>query len=88
MSTPSPLDALACGTFVISDKIPSAETLFEGNVITYENAEDLNEKIKYYLSHDEERRMIAEKGKEIVLKNHTFDNRVDTIIDSLKNLLI
>ena len=72
----------------ISDKIPSAETLFEGNVITYENAEDLNEKIKYYLSHDEERRMIAEKGKEIVLKNHTFDNRVDTIIDSLKNLLI
>ena len=48
----------------------------------------LNEKIKYYLSHDEERRMIAEKGKEIVLKNHTFDNRVDTIIDSLKNLLI
>ena len=81
-------DALACGTFVISDKIPSAETLFEGNVITYENAEDLNEKIKYYLSHDEERRMIAEKGKEIVLKNHTFDNRVDTIIDSLKNLLI
>ena len=57
-------------------------------MITYENAEDLNEKIKYYLSHDEERRMIAEKGKEIVLKNHTFDNRVDTIIDSLKNLLI
>ena len=79
-------DALACGTFVISDKIPSAETLFEGTVITYDDVDDLNKKLEYYLAHDEEREKIAERGKELVLNNHTFDNRVETIIDCLKNL--
>ena len=79
-------DALACGTFVISDKIPSAETLFEGNIVTYDDADDLNKKIEYYLTHEEERKEKAQKGREIVLKNHTFDNRVDTIINSLKDM--
>ncbi|WP_292884671.1 glycosyltransferase [Methanobrevibacter sp. UBA212] len=79
-------DALACGTFVISDKIPSAETLFEGNVVTYDGVDDLNSKLEYYLTHDEERIKIAEKGKKIVLKNHTFDNRADEILSELKNL--
>jgi glycosyltransferase involved in cell wall biosynthesis len=78
-------DALACGTFVISDKIPSAETLFEGNIVTYEGVEDLNNKIEYYLTNENERKQKAQKGKQIVLKNHTFDNRVNTILDSLKN---
>lgn len=80
-------DALACGTFVISDKIPSAETLFEGSVVTYEGVDYLNSKLEYYLNHDEERIKIAEKGKKIVLKNHTFDNRVDEILSELKNLI-
>ena len=79
-------DALACGTFVISDKISSAETLFEGNIVTYDDVNDLNNKIIYYLTHEDERKEKAQKGREIVLNNHTFDNRVDTIIDSLKNL--
>lgn len=79
-------DALACGTFVISDKIPSAKTIFEDTIITYEDADDLDKKLEYYLAHDEERRAIAERGKELVLNYHTFDNRVDSILDSLKNL--
>lgn len=79
-------DALACGAFVISDKIPSAETLFEGNIVTYEDADDLKNKIEYYLSNEHERKEKAQKGKEIVLKYHTFDNRVDTILDCLKNM--
>lgn len=79
-------DALACGTFVISDKIPSAETLFKGNIVTYEGLEDLNSKVEYYLTHEEERQKIANKGKEIVLKYHTFDTRVDYILECLKEM--
>ncbi|WP_407423836.1 glycosyltransferase [Methanobrevibacter sp.] len=79
-------DALACGTFVISDKIPSADTLFEGSIVTYDGVEDLNEKIDYYLTHEEERLKLAEKGKKIVLENHTFDDRVNEILDALKKL--
>ena len=79
-------DALACGTFVISDKIPSADTLFEGSIVTYDGVEDLNDKINYYMSHDEKRTKLAEKGREIVLKNHTFDDRVKKILSCLKNI--
>ena len=79
-------DALACGAFVISDKIPSAETLFDGNIVTYDNSDDLNDKLEYYLNHDEERIRMAQKGREIVLKYHTFDNRANTIVESIKNL--
>ena len=79
-------DALACGAFVISDEIPSAESLFEGNIVTYENSEDLNNKISYYLAHEDERIQKAKKGQEIVLNNHTFDNRVDSILNCLKEL--
>lgn len=77
-------DALACETFIISDKIPSADTLFEGSIVTYDTVEDLNKKIDYYLTHKDERIKIAKKGREIVLKNHTFDNRVSEILSFLK----
>lgn len=79
-------DALACGTFVISDKIPSANTLFKGSIVTYDNVDDLNEKVNYYLDHEEERNKLAKKGQKIVLENHTFDIRVQEILSSLKKL--
>lgn len=78
-------DALACGTFVISDEIDSAKTIFEDNIITYTNSEDLEKKLDYYLSHNEERELIAKKGQDLVLKNHTFDIRVDEILKTLEN---
>ena len=77
-------DALSCGAFVISDNIPSAETLFEGGIITYEDENDLDNKINYYLTHEDERVEIAKKGQRIVLENHTFDNRIQKIIEILK----
>ena len=36
--------------------------------------------------YEEKRKMMAKKGKELVLKNHTFDNRVETILEDLNNL--
>lgn len=77
-------DALSCGTFVISDDIPSANTLFEGTIVTYNDVEDLNKKIDYYLTHEDERIEIAKKGQKIVLENHTFDHRIKKILSVLK----
>ena len=77
-------DALSCGAFVISDNIPSAKDLFKGSIVTYNNVEELNKKIKFYLTHEEERRKIAKKGQKIVLENHTFDHRIKKILSVLK----
>lgn len=80
-------DALACETLIISDKVPSID-LFEGAVITYDDVDDLNEKIKYYLNNEEERKLKAKKGREIVIENHTFQKRVDYILNCLKEMKI
>lgn len=78
-------DALACKTFVISDDVNSIHNLFNGNVVTYNNPQELDEKLSYYLTHDYERETMANNGYQIVLKNHTFDNRVSEILDIIKN---
>ena len=79
-------DALLSGAFVISDEIPSAKTIFKDSIVTYNGAEDLENKIDYYLSNPGEREKKIKKGREIILKNHTFDNRVDYVVKSLKKL--
>lgn len=79
-------DALACGAFIISDDIPSANDLFKNNIVTYKDSKDLDEKIEFYLNHKSERDKKRKAGREIVLANHTFDNRADEIIETLKNI--
>lgn len=80
-------DALAVGAFVISDHMPEIDSTFDGAVVTYHDAEDLKEKVDYYLEHDEEREKLAQKGKKIVLAGHTFSARCRHIIDTIeKNL--
>ena len=78
-------DALACGAFVISDDIPAAKELFEGNIVTYNSIDELDNKINYYLNNKKERESIARKGQKIVLENHTFDNRANEILNTLCN---
>ncbi len=73
-------DVLSVGGFVISDHLPVIDELFNGCVVMYETRDDLNEKIKYYLSHDEERKELGRKGQEIVMAHHTFDMRAKEII--------
>lgn len=79
-------DALACGAFIISDDIPSANDLFENNIVTYNSPEDLDKKISFYLNNEFERDKKRKAGRNIVLSKHTFDNRADDIIETLKNI--
>lgn len=79
-------DALAVGAFVISDEIPELDALFEGNVVTYHDREDLKEKIDYYMTHDEEREKKAKAGQQIVLKAHTFRDRVKDMVEVFDKL--
>lgn len=80
-------DALACETLIISDKVDSLE-LFEGAVITYDDVDDLNNKLKFYLGHDDERKSKVKLGRKIVLENHTFEKRVEYIINCLTKIQI
>ncbi len=45
-------------------------------IISYENADDLVEKLHHYLEHDEERRTIALRGYQRVMKDHRIRQRM------------
>jgi glycosyltransferase involved in cell wall biosynthesis len=73
-------DALACGAFVVSDRVPGIEDEFAGGLVTYGDATDLEAVIEHYLGHPGEREQLAARGREMVLARHTFALRVDAII--------
>ena len=50
-------------------------------IVVYENKQDAIEKAAYYLAHEDERRRIAEAGKQRVLKDHTVGSRVAYMLD-------
>jgi spore maturation protein CgeB len=45
-------------------------------VETYSTLDELVSKATYYLNHEPEALEIAERGREVVLKNHTISGRV------------
>lgn len=51
----------------------------------YYSEEDLGEKIKYYLENEKEREEIAKRVFDYIFQNHTYDNRAQLIIDSVKS---
>jgi spore maturation protein CgeB len=78
----------ASGGFQISDYVPGMECYFKLNkeIVVAKNRDEWFSKIDYYLSHDKERRIIQKNGTESVLKNHTYQNRVDQIVSLYENL--
>lgn len=76
-------DIMGCGGFLISNYQEDFLEYFEENedFVIYYGYEDLIEKIKFYLSHDEERERIARNGHYKVSKEHTYLQRVGQILE-------
>ncbi len=73
----------ACGTMMIAPRTPELEKFFTDGkeAVYYDSPEGLLRKIKYYLSHDEERMHIAEAGRDRCVRDgHDERNRVAQII--------
>lgn len=49
-------------------------------VIVWKTFEELGEKIRYYLNHEDERRRIAEAGERLAIERHSFQARVDELM--------
>ncbi len=79
-------DALASGGFVISDDVMGMDAEFDGGVVTYRTADDLHDRIRYFLEHPDERREIADRGRAAVLARHTFAHRAGVIRGTMDEL--
>lgn len=80
------MDIMGAGGFVLTSYCEETAELFEDDkeIAMFRTPEELVEKADYYLTHDKERKRIAERGYEKVLKRYTYENKMQEIIEWLK----
>lgn len=76
-------ESMATGSFLLTNDIPTLGKLFQDgkHLATYKTLDELVEKGKYYLEHEEEREKIALEGQKEVLSHHTYAHRIQKIFD-------
>ena len=76
-------DIMGAGGFLLTSYQPDMEFFFTAgkDYVYYESKEDLLQKIDYYLTHESERKEIAENAREKIAEAHTFDHRLREILD-------
>lgn len=79
-------EALSTGSFLLTNWLPTLGELFEDgkHLVTYKTYDEMVEKAKYYLEHEEEREKIAKAGYEEFIKNHTYKHRVEKILSMIQ----
>ena len=78
-------DILACGGFLLTNFQSEIPEYFEigTDLETYASEEELLEKCQYYLTHEEERKQIAENGYRKVKEFHSLEQRLAEMMDLL-----
>jgi len=80
-------EALASGSMLLTDRLGPESGLSQlysdgEDLIQYDES-NLDGLVRYYLDHDREREEIAAHGKATVLAHHTYDHRVDQLLDEV-----
>ncbi|MBN2571054.1 MAG: glycosyltransferase [Ignavibacteriales bacterium] len=86
-ASPRVYEVLACEALLLVDNQPDVLALFEDreHLVVFRSEQELQNLAKYYLENETERKQIAKKGKEFVLKKHTFKHRVKEILTIIEN---
>lgn len=77
------LDIMGSGGFLLSNYQPEYDEFFAPgeDYVFYEDYYDLEEKVEYYLSHENERREVAENGCRKVREEHNYRGRLQMIME-------
>ncbi|TIH12117.1 hypothetical protein D0S45_19105 [Marinifilum sp. JC120] len=79
---PRTFELAACGAFQLVDKRSlMSEAFDEGELAHFDSLEDLDQKIGHYLAHPKEREEFIERARARVLKDHTYEVRMQSLID-------
>lgn len=79
-------DGPACGALVFNEAEgeETREVFQDGVHCVYYNAENLEERLDYYLTHDAERECIVAAGRKLVLEQHTESAHINTLFALLE----
>jgi spore maturation protein CgeB len=75
---------LACNKF---DRVYDDIIEEDKHCIMFDSVDQLQDKVRYYLNHDDERMQIVENAKEHALGNHTWDHRAQKINNVLTGIM-
>jgi spore maturation protein CgeB len=78
-------EVLAAGGFELVDNVAGLEENFEvgREIVSYTSPAHFRELADHYLAHDDERRAISERGRARVLRDHTYNERLKTILRTM-----
>jgi hypothetical protein len=76
-------EATGVGTLLVTDWKENLHEMFEPGkeVIAYRSPEECAELIQYYSEHEREREEIARAGQQRTLSEHTYQNRMQELLD-------
>jgi spore maturation protein CgeB len=75
-------EVTACGGFLLTAKAPHLERYFTPGVeiATFADRDEMVEKARHHLAHDDERRAIAARGRARCLREHTWRRRLTELL--------
>jgi len=82
-------EATGVGTLLITDWKENLHEMFEPGkeVVAYRTPEECAELIQYYLEHHKERETIARAGQQRTLREHTYSQRMQELVDIVQKYL-
>lgn len=77
------LDIMGAGGFVMTNYCAETAELFveDREIVMFKDLKELLDKTAYYLSHDKEREKIARAGHEKVVKNYTYEKKLQKTLE-------
>ena len=78
-------DVLACGGFILTNFQAEFLSFFENgrDIVWFDSVNDMLRKADYYLEHEDERLSIARLGQEKALREHTYEQRLSQILETV-----
>ncbi len=77
------LDIMAAGGFLLSNYQEELDEMVPGDACEmYGSIEEAYEKAGYYLEHEDERKKVAARGREVMLKEFTYEDRLRKIFET------
>ncbi len=79
-------DVSASGGFIFTDYVKDIEDEYGDSIVMYRNFDEFEEKLKYYLDHDDERKALAKKAQKITLEKFTNEVAAKKFIEIFKSI--
>jgi spore maturation protein CgeB len=82
-------EATGTGALLVTDWKTNLHEMFvlDKEVIAYRSGEECAEMIQYYLEHEDEREEIARAGQVRTLRDHTYNQRMQVLVDIVERYL-